>query len=57
MLSYMAETVTFRPDDLDRKIMARIRKFLTETVGEPSETQVIRFGLRAAARELDAKKK
>jgi hypothetical protein len=53
----MAETVTFRPDDLDRKIMARIRKFLTETVGEPSETQVIRFGLRAAARELDAKKK
>jgi hypothetical protein len=53
----MALSLTFRPDGQDAKIMASIRKHLTETVGEPSQTQIIRFALRAAARELSAKQK
>lgn len=46
---------TFRPDDDDRRIMAKIVRHLTASVGEPSVTLVIRFALRAADRELARK--
>jgi hypothetical protein len=53
----MGEGKTFRPDALDKQIWEKIRKHLRETVGEPSETQIVRFALRAADRELARKSK
>jgi hypothetical protein len=56
----MADTITFRPNDQDRKTLAKIRKNLVETfaaVGkEPTETDAIRFALREAEKLLQRSK-
>jgi hypothetical protein len=48
----MAATITFRPDEDDKDVLALIREHLTESIGKPAEADCIRFGLRAAKREL-----
>lgn len=47
-LSYMAETVTFRPNADDMKLIERLRKRLAAISGETSTTAVIRYALREA---------
>lgn len=53
----MGDGKTFRPDADDKVIWEKIRKYLRDTSGEPSETQIVRFALRAADRELSKKSK
>lgn len=44
----MAETVTFRPNADDLKLIERLRKRLAAISGETSTTAVIRYALREA---------
>jgi hypothetical protein len=53
----MGKITPFRQNEEDGRIMALIREHLTETIGEPSESDCIRFALRAASRELKDKPK
>jgi hypothetical protein len=50
----MGDNTTFRKNDEDVRIMKMIRKYLTDTIGEASDTDCIRYAFRAAERELKA---
>jgi hypothetical protein len=57
----MADTLTIRPNDQDRKTMSKIRKHLVEifaeTGREPTETDIVRFAFLSAEKELSRKLK
>jgi hypothetical protein len=53
----MTATITFRPVQEDKEAIELIREHLTEAIGEPTETDCIRFAFRAAKRELAGKPK
>jgi hypothetical protein len=53
----MGKITPFRRNAEDDRIMDLIREHLTEVIGDPSETDCLRFALKAAEKELSGKPK